>query len=170
MNAYLAFGEKSKAESQSNRVTCLQCNLSTEITFPESGWEDIRKAFSKAAVLPQFEFNMSHIVAYFGTRLARDSKAATDLKSINKSAEGLYKCGHVQSIQVSTDSQFIYIKSKCLPEMRKDRVYLLRVALKSEEYDVVLADCGCPASKGPHCSCKHIAALSYALADFSHST
>ena len=74
-----------------------------------------------AAVLPQFEFNMSHIVAYLATCLASDSKAATDLKSINKSAEGLYKCGHIQSIQVSTDSQFIYIKSKCLPEMRKDR-------------------------------------------------
>ena len=107
MNAYLAFGENSKAESQSNHATCLQCNLSTEITFSESGWEDICKAFSMAAVLPKFEFNMSHIVAYFVTHLVSDSKAATDLKSINKSAECLYKCGHVQSIQVSTDSQFI---------------------------------------------------------------
>ena len=51
--------------------------------------------------------------------------------------------------------------------MRKDRVYLLRVALKSEEYDVVLAECGCPADKVPHGSCKYIAALSYALAYFS---
>ena len=162
MNAYLTFGENSKSESQSNHATCLQCNLSTEITFPESGWKDIRKA-----VLPQFEFNMSHIVAYFVTRLASDGKVANDFKSINKSAEGLYKCGHVQNVQVLTDSQFIYIKSKCLPEMRKDRVYLMIVALKSKEYDVVLAECGCPAGKGPYGSCKHIAALTYALADFS---
>ena len=51
--------------------------------------------------------------------------------------------------------------------MRKDRVYLLRVVLKSEEYDVVLAECGRPAGKETHGSCKHIAALSYTLADFS---
>ena len=43
----------------------------------------------------------------------------------------------------------------------------MRVALKSEEYDVVLAECGCPAGKGPHGSCEHIAALIYALADLS---
>ena len=110
---------------------------------------------------------MSHIVAYFVTRLASDRKVVNDFKSINKSAEGLYKCGHVQNVQVLTDSQFIYIKSKCLPEMRKDRVYLMKVALKSKEYDVVLAECGCPARKGPYGSCKHIAALTYALADFS---
>ena len=75
-----------------------------------------------AAVLPQLEFCMSHIVAYFMTHLMSHSKVANDFKSINKSAEGLYKCGHVQSIQVSPDSQFIYIKSKCLPETRKERV------------------------------------------------
>ena len=40
---------------------------------------------------------MSHIVAYFVTRLASDGKVANDFKSINKSAEGLYKCGQEQS-------------------------------------------------------------------------
>ena len=28
------------------------------------------------------------------------------------------------------------------------------------------AECGCPAGKGPHGSCKHIALLAYALVDF----
>ena len=46
-------------------------------------------------------------------------------------------------------------------------MYLLSDALKSEEYDEVLAECECPADKGPHGSCKYIAALSYALAYFS---
>ena len=43
----------------------------------------------------------------------------------------------------------------------------MRVALKSEEYDVVLAECGCPAGKEPHGSCEHFAALIYVLADLS---
>ena len=63
--------------------------------------------------------------------------------------------------------KFIYIKAKCLPEMRKDRVYILKVVLKARELDIVYAECGCPAEMGPKGSCKHIAALPYALADFS---
>ena len=53
--------------------------------------------------------------------------------------------------------------------MRKDRVYLLKMALKSEGNDIIFAECGCPAGKGPRGSCKHIAALSYAiLVEFAH--
>ena len=34
--------------------------------------------------------------------------------------------------------------------------------------DVEQAECGCPAGKGPFASCKHVAALCYALEEFSH--
>ena len=111
---------------------------------------------------------MSQIVAYFVTRSVIDGKVAGDLKSINKSAENLFICGHVQNIQCVEVNKIIYIKAKCLPEMRKDRVYLLKVAIKSEESDIVYAECGCPAGMGPKGSCKHIAALAYALIDFYH--
>ena len=111
---------------------------------------------------------MSQIVAYFVTRSVIDGKVAGDLKSINKSAENLFICGHVQNIQCVEVNKIIYIKAKCLPEMRKDRVYLLKVAIKSEESDIVYAECGCPAGMGPKGSCKHIAALAYALIDFCH--
>ena len=36
----------------------------------------------------------------------------------------------------------------------------------SKSLDIVNAECGCPAGCGPCASCKHIGALSYALADF----
>ena len=35
-------------------------------------------------------------------------------------------------------------------------------------YNVIGAKCGCPAGKGPCGSCKHIAAVCYALEEFSH--
>ena len=66
----------------------LQSSDSLSIMFPENGWEDIRKASG-------FKFGMSQIVAYFVTRSV---KAAGDLKSINKSAETLFICGHIQNI------------------------------------------------------------------------
>ena len=59
----------------------------------KNGWEYIRRA---SCMESNFHFNIGHIVAYFVTRSVSDNKAATDLKSINKSAEGLYNCGHVQ--------------------------------------------------------------------------
>ena len=61
----------------------------------------------------------------------------------------------------------IYIQAKCLPEMRKDRVYKILLYMDANVYDVIGAEWGCPAGKGPCGSCKHIAALCYALEEFS---
>ena len=47
-------------------------------------------------------------------------------------------------------------------------IYMLKLVLKSEELDIVFAECGCPAGMGPKESCKHIAAIAYALVDFNH--
>ena len=134
------------------------------MVYPEQGWLLITEAFSTAAEVPQF--NTGHIVAYFVTRTVTDSLPASDFKSVNKSAEGLFRCGHVQAIQVCSTEKHLFVKAKCIPEMRNDRVYLVQMALTMDGFDVVNAQCGCPAGKGPCGSCKHIAALSYALADF----
>ena len=109
---------------------------------------------------------MGHIVTYFVTRTVCDSLPATDLKSINKSADNLFRCGHVQEIVVCTTTSLLFLRAKCVPEMRKDRIYKLGLALQADSFDITHAECGCPAGKGPHGSCKHIAALCYALADF----
>ena len=86
---------------------------------------------------------------------------------MNKSAENLFRCGHVQNIQSVTEGGICFIKSKCLPEMRKDRVYYVQMAVRNCSSDIISAECGCPAGHGPTGSCKHIGALSYALADFN---
>ena len=68
-------------------------------------------------------------------------------------------------MEVYRTDKYMYVKANCIPEMRKDRVYLLRVAIQCNGYDIVHAECGCPAGRGPHGSCRHIAAL-FALVDF----
>ena len=50
--------------------------------------------------------------------------------------------------------------------MCKDRVYFLKIALWKEGFNIASEQCGCPAGKGPTCTCKHIASLAYALVDF----
>lgn len=97
-----------------------------------------------------------------------DGLPATDLKSVSKSAENLFRCGHVQEVMVCATKNCTFVKAKCIPEMRKDRVYKLGLALEVESFDILEAECGCAAGKGPQGSCKHIAALAYALADFFH--
>ena len=76
-----------------------------------------------------------------------------------------FRFGHVQAILVCSNENYLFIKSKCLPEMRKDRVYLLNMALIRPGCDIVSAECGCPAGKGPQGSCKNVGALSYSLSD-----
>ena len=50
---------------------------------------------------PLLMFSNSQIITYFVTRTSTDSLPANDLKAINKSAQSLFKCGHVQDIQSS---------------------------------------------------------------------
>ena len=80
----------------------------------------------------------------------------------------MFKCGHVQNIQVNSTSESLLIREDCVPEMRKDWVYKLIIHLGSN-LNIISAQCGCPAGKGPTASCKHIGALCYALANLCAS-
>jgi len=50
--------------------------------------------------------------------------------------------------------------------MRKDREYKLVLTLDTESTEICSAQCGCPAGRWPGASCKHVAALCYATANF----
>ena len=139
--------------------------------YPESGWMSLLSFYAhddQGSMDDQAQplYTMSTIISYFVSRCLKDCLPAGDFKSISKSAENLFRCGHVQDIEVATLGDTVYIKSNCLPEMRKDRVYCVRMCLSKKSYDIVSAECGCPAGCGPCGSCKHIGALSYALAEF----
>ena len=135
--------------------------------LPGEGWQEITHAFSSPQqVLP---FTNAQIVAYFVTRTVDDALPAGDFKSINKSASNLYRCGHVQKIEICSESSTnkVFIRADCLPEMKKDRIYKIILKLDSSSYELDGAECGCPAGRGPRASCKHIAALCYALEEFA---
>ena len=168
MNAYICYDHGGRGESDENgqdESLSQPSGDSYQVDFPENGWEDIRKA-----QLLSFEFGMSNVVAYFVTRSVVDGKLAGDIKSINKSADNLFICGHIQNILCVQVDKMVFIKCKCLPEMRKDHVYFIKLVIRSEaESVIVYAECGCPAGRGPMGSCKHIAALAYALVDFGRT-
>ena len=111
------------------------------------------------------EFNFSQIITYFVTRTISDGLPASDFKFSNVLADNLFKCGHVQNIQVNSTSESLLVKADCLPEMRKDYIYKLMIHLGSG-LNISSAQRGCPAGKEPTASCKHIGALCYAFANF----
>ena len=80
--------------------------IESSLSYPDVGWKRISTAYSSPESVPQF--TMGHIVTYFVTRTVCDSLPATDLKSINKSAENLFRCGHVQEIVVVPQLLFFF--------------------------------------------------------------
>ena len=73
-------------------------------SYPENGWIPLVLPFHKSST----EFTMSNIVSYFVTRCLKNALPAGDFKSVSKSAENLFRCGHVQAIEVATvDASFI---------------------------------------------------------------
>ena len=119
-----------------------------------------------------FRFTHAQLLGYFVTRIAHDGLPAGDFKSVYSSALNLFRCGHVQKIQVCHEitSDSIFIRADCLPEMKKDRVYKIELQLEESSFEISAAQCGCPAGRGPRASCKHIAALCYALEEFEKVT
>ena len=100
-------------------------------------------------------------------RTAVDGMPADDMKAINCRALNLFQSGSIQHIK-TLSAEYLFIQADCMPEIRKDRMYKLLLCLDLNTLDIVSAECGCPAGKGPCASCKHIGALCYALEEFSH--
>ena len=105
-------------------------------SFPESGWEDNRKLSCP------LRFTLGNVISYFVTRTVSDGKSAKDLKSISKSLENLFTCSHIQNIVVcAVRASVLCIKCKCLPEMHKDRMYSISMALSSSSQEIMQAEC-----------------------------
>ena len=138
--------------------------------FPAAGWKSIVEGHLEAASITE-----SHILAYFvhyststgdGPAMNFKAVASTDQKS-----RRLFECGYVQKIELCRRNDNVFYKARCAPEMRSRADYKLRLCVSvtdtADVKDVCYADCSCPAGKGPKGSCKHLAALFYALENFT---
>lgn len=118
------------------------------------------------SILPVF--TMLNITNYFITRIADDGLPTNAFKNINRHAYPLFKARHIQSILVSndTESDKYKVQCSCVPEMWTDLLYKVNVTLDANA-DLTSASCDCPAGGGPIGCCKHIAALCFALEEYS---
>ena len=121
VNAYIRNGWDKQLIDPDNAKQSVQNEVTS--LLPNDGWIDIKKTY--------LAFTNAQIISYFVTRAADDGLPAADFKSINNSACNLYRCGHVQKIEVCHrfSSNILLIHANCLPEMKKDRLYKLVMQL-----------------------------------------
>lgn len=125
------------------------------------------KPINEFVSTPLPPFNIANITNYFITRVACDGRSARDFKHLNTRAFPLFKDGHVQNITASLRDKTVLFHASCLPEMKKQDTYTIELSQDKVSGDILTAICGCPAGCGPKGSCKHIAALCYALEEFN---
>ena len=113
------------------------------------------------------QFTIENVIDYLINRKENDCMRAEDWKSFKAGGYKLFKEGHVQKIMITQHDSVFGITCSCLPEMKKDRVYKIKINLLTNSSEVCLAECSCPAGRGPHGSCKHIAATLFALENFN---
>ena len=129
---------------------------------------DIKECFRNTKVVSTLQlFTMAQIVSYFIEAVANDNEQRKDFKSLRESSFHMFREGHIQKVFINSGYETLIIKSNCLPEMRKDRVYKIIMPLQEATGEIQFAKCECVAGKGPKGCCKHIASLCYALEDFS---
>ena len=93
------------------------CSTNESVKFDSTvspqteGWKTIQSALQSSDDVPRFSLN--NVINYFVVRTASDGKAANDFKSINKSAENLFHCGHVQALLVTSKDDYWWVKADC---------------------------------------------------------
>ena len=130
-------------------------------------WMDIKEFCKSPDDVPKF--TNAQIVNYFVTRQVCDSRLCGDFKAINRSAMNLFRCGHLQQVEVLNSSDTLWLQAYCLPEMKKDKTYKVELSISHNKWEISTAKCRCPAGKGPAATCKHIGALCYLFMSFCES-
>ena len=101
------------------------------------------------------EFTIENVLDYLICRKEKDCMRAEDWKSFKTGGFKLFKEGHVQKITITQNNTMFGITCSCQPEMKKDRVYKIKISMTNSS-DISLAECSRPAGSGPHGSSKHI--------------
>ena len=159
MNAYIRNGWADNViDPEGKGVTCMAsgpCAANMQWPAADDGvWKPLKEVFPPCSVgcttsKNQFSFTNAEIINYFVVRTAINGLPVSDMKGMNDSAMNLYWCGHIQQMLVcySMNQKELHIKANCIPEMRKDRIYHLLLSVGLPSFDIISAECGCPAGK-----------------------
>jgi hypothetical protein len=108
------------------------------------------------------------IDGYFKYRMADDNEQISDLKALQKGKK-MYESQKIYACSINVKAPSIFFTGFVGAAMRKKLMYNYKIRIDKDNGEVLNSHCECPSGKGPHGTCKHIAAVLYMLHDFVQS-
>ena len=107
----------------------------------------------------------AHIDGYFKYRLASDSLLNSDIKAVEKGHK-MVEGNKVYACSIHINKPNIYLTGIVGAAMKKKLNYNLKLKLDFNTSEIVNSHCECPSGKGPHGTCKHVAAVLIVMEKF----
>ena len=113
------------------------------------------------------KIRVSQVEGYFTYRQACDKQGTGDAKSLQKGT-ALMEAGKIDACSIHRNTEGIFFTGIVKAAMKKKVSYNYRVKLDIQG-EPENSHCECPSGKGPHGTCKHIAAVMLMLQKFVSS-
>ncbi|XP_050388704.1 uncharacterized protein LOC126807882 [Patella vulgata] len=135
-----------------------------EYTIPQWPSSGFRQLVSEhRSTLPKVD--RCQIDGYFKYRMVSDHGMANDLKALQK-GEKLMESDRVSACSLCEIDTCIYFTGIVAAAMKKKLTYNYKLSVEKSSGEIVNSHCECPAGKGPHGTCKHLAAVLLMLVKF----
>uniref|UniRef100_A0A8W8I5G8 SWIM-type domain-containing protein n=1 Tax=Magallana gigas TaxID=29159 RepID=A0A8W8I5G8_MAGGI len=102
---------------------------------------------------------------YFVHRLAGDKQCSGDVKAIEK-GRNLVENRRIQAVSFMFNGNEIFLSGIVGASMKNKVSYTFKLKLDKVTGDILNSHCECPAGRGPHSTCKHVAAVALMLSKF----
>ncbi|XP_071150729.1 uncharacterized protein [Mytilus edulis] len=132
-----------------------------DVGWPVSGFRQLLAEHKM--VLPKI--TKEQIDAYFVYRLAGDKQCAADIKALTK-GQLMYDSNRVQACSINFKDTNIFLSGIVGAAMKQKVSYNYKIRLDKKTGDPLNSHCECPAGRGPHGTCKHLAAVFLMMEDF----
>ena len=116
--------EQDKPSDSGNGSKC-----SEGFKFPSLGWTALQEARQKCP-----KITISTVVGYFIERKDGNGLLTENYRSLfggENKVYRLFKKGHIQNIELAFQGTTVFFSAQCVPEVKTDRPYFLRVAVEA---------------------------------------
>eukprot|EP00105_Crassostrea_gigas_P029744 XP_011451771.1 PREDICTED: uncharacterized protein LOC105345344 [Crassostrea gigas] len=134
------------------------------VGWPVSGYQQLQKEHK--VFLPKI--TKEQIDQYFVYRMAGDKQFTKDIKAVSK-GNAMFQGNRVQACSVTVKDNSIYFTGIVGAAMKNKVSYNYKLKMDKSTGDTLNSDCECPAGKGPHGTCKHLAAVLLMLQHFTET-
>ncbi|XP_056005265.1 uncharacterized protein LOC125664437 [Ostrea edulis] len=129
-----------------------------EVDWPTRGFQQLQESHKEE--IP--EIGIEQIDMYFVHRLAGDRQSTGDVKAIEK-GRLLVESDRVLAVSYLKEDNSLFFTGIVGAAMKTKVTYNFKLKFDKNSGDILNSHCECPAGRGPHGTCKHLAAVAIVL-------